>query len=401
MRTFSNWHDLRSIIACSSITSGAERRLREQAIELFDERAGRFVLALLEHRPRRLEQGVGQPLRILGHAEVEVVRVVVLALLVRDAAERQVRQILDRVVAAVDEEREAILVGLLDDLAQVAARHRKPLLARGDQAAEIQRRGVKARLPVDLAECRRRARQIAFLVGDLAAQVRALVLAVVGQRVLDLDPFELSQDRGLLARLQRGVDHRPVGGGEVGMLGAVTEHAQQVSLRRIVGARARERPAERELRRLVLGRVGKARPARRFDDAEQARGRGLRVAGDQVVLGRSQDLFQLRQRRRLRGRRQHARLLEIGQVLADRIAAVGLGFRRRRGQRLVRVRAGRGRVGLLSQQQEQRGRDHFSVSSSTSISGSYSGASPSSSPLIATRVRLPSGTMIANVCSET
>src|SRR4029077_1600225 len=126
----------------------------EHAIELLDERARRLVLALLAHRPRRLEEGAGQALRILGHAEIEVVGVVVLALLVRDAPEREVGEVLDGVVAAVDEEREAVLIRLLDDLAQRLPRRRVVAAARVREASEVQRGREEARLAVDVREAR-------------------------------------------------------------------------------------------------------------------------------------------------------------------------------------------------------------------------------------------------------
>src|SRR5262249_12625453 len=71
-------------------------RAWKQAVQLAEQDARRLVLAFLEHRPGRFEEGVGQPLRILRYLEVEVVGLVVVALLVRDARQGQKRQILER-----------------------------------------------------------------------------------------------------------------------------------------------------------------------------------------------------------------------------------------------------------------------------------------------------------------
>src|SRR4029079_13268283 len=108
----------------------------------------------------------------------------------------------------------------------------------------------------------------------------------------------------------------------------------------------------------------------------------------QIVLRLGDRLLQRLQRRRALVARQHARLLQIGQVLAH-----GVGLRRRR----------RGRIGLLQRQRQRQTKEesehHFSDSISTSISGSYSGRSPSSSAVISMVVRLPSGTLTMKLCS--
>ena len=107
----------------------------------------------------------------------------------------------------------------------------------------------------------------------VARQGAAIARLPVGGEVI-----EHGQDRRLLARLERDVDHRPVGGGEERRLRPAAEHAQQVALGRVVAARADERAPQRELGVGVLGRVVELRVARRLDDAEQARARDLGVA---------------------------------------------------------------------------------------------------------------------------
>ncbi len=330
---------------------GRERRLGERPVELLEERVGGLEFARLEHRPRRLEQRVGQPFGVLRDAEVEVIRVVVFLLLVRDAPEREVGEVLDAVVAAVDEERESILIDLLDDLAQRPPRRREVPAARVNQAPEVQRGRVEARLAVDGGEQRFGARGVAGLVGDLGCQVGVLLLAVLGQcsaargEVL-AEVFEHRQDRRLLARLQRDVDHGAVGGRERRRLRSAPEDAQQVALRRLVAARADQRPRQRQLGDRVFGRVVELGVARRFDHPEQRHARDLGVAGDQLVFGRGDLGLQALQRRRFLVPGQDARLLQIREVLAH-----GIG-RRRRG--------GRG-IHLLHQQRDEESQHHFRV----------------------------------------
>ncbi len=83
---------------------GPQRRIGEGLLEGLDERPGRPHLALLVHGPGRLEQGLGQPLRVLGDGKVVIVGLVVAALLVGDPAQREAGQVLQLEVAAIDVE---------------------------------------------------------------------------------------------------------------------------------------------------------------------------------------------------------------------------------------------------------------------------------------------------------
>src|SRR6185369_9143754 len=105
----------------------------------------------------------------------------------------------------------------------------------------------------------------------------------------------------------------------------------------------------------------------------------------------------------------HPGLLQIAEVLSHRLRARG-----RRGAlggpgggglvgRPATSSGGRpgrgGRAGLGQQGDEQEGRGHCSLSISSSSSGSYSGGSPSSSPVSSRWVLPRSATTMANVCS--
>ncbi len=264
-----------------------QRRRVEVVVELLEKRARRLVLPLLEHRPRRLEEGVGQTVRVGRDAEVEVVGVVVLPLLVRDAAERQVGQVLDREVAAVDEEGEAVLVGLLDDLAEVAARRGEVVLAGLDEPAEVERGGVEARLAVDRREQRLGVRGLAGLVGDLAGEVGVLGGAVARQRLAAclIVVIEHGEHLGLFLGLERDVDQGAVGGGELRGLGAAGENAQQVTLGALGAARPDQGARQGQLGGGVVGRVLELDVALRLDDLVEADAGDLGVARDQIVLG--------------------------------------------------------------------------------------------------------------------
>src|SRR5450631_642554 len=368
---------------------GRQRRRWEVVVELFEKSARPLVLPLLKERPGRLEERVGQSIRIGGDAKVEVVGVVVLPLLVRDPAERQIGQVLDREVAAVDEEGEAVLVDLLDDLAEVVARRSEVILAGLDEPAEVEGGGVEARLAVDPREQRLGMAGVACLVGDLAGEVGVLGGAVARERLAAglVIVIEHRQHLGLFFGLERDVDQRAVGRGELRGLWATREHAQQVALGALAAAGADERARQRQLGGGVVGRVLELDVALRLDDLVEADAGDLGVAGDQIILGGGQLVAQPLQRRRRLVAAEHPGLLEVRQIPRHRVA-----------RRLLRLRRWCGTGGLADEGDEER--DHFSVFSSSSISGSYSGRSPLSSAVKATVVVLASGTWTTNVCSD-
>jgi len=114
-------------------------------------------------------------------------------LLVRDAAQREVGQVLDRKVSLVDEEAESVLVGLRDDLAEGVFRPLPIAAARAQEASEIKRGGIEAGTAVDRGERGFGRGQVLSLVGDLAAQIRQLVITIARQRVFGGERLQIGR----------------------------------------------------------------------------------------------------------------------------------------------------------------------------------------------------------------
>ena len=93
--------------------------VRLQRIEIVEELARALVVLLLVAGGRRLVERLGEAVGVARHEVVVVARVVEAELLVRDATEREAREIADREEAFVGEHgRRAVLTLRVGDLAE-------------------------------------------------------------------------------------------------------------------------------------------------------------------------------------------------------------------------------------------------------------------------------------------
>ena len=159
-----------------------ERRVGEVAQELGGQVARGAELALLVHRPGRLEQRLRQPVGVVGDLEVVVVGVVVVAVLVGEAAETEPRQVLDGEVAVVHHEGELVGVGGVGDLAQRLGGAAQLAPPGADEAAQVERRAVEPALAAELDQLALRVGQLAGVVGDARLEVALLADRLDRQR---------------------------------------------------------------------------------------------------------------------------------------------------------------------------------------------------------------------------
>ena len=252
-----------------------------------------------------------------------VVGVVVLALLVREATQAEPREILDREVALVDDEREPIVVGRRRDLAHRLGGAFELAAARADHAAQVERRRVHPRLLRDRDELALGVGVLALVVGRAPAQVGALAGGRRRDRVGLLDALEPTEDARVIAGLERDVDRAAVRRSPVGRgRAAVLDGLDRVE-RRAVRARPRERDREIVLGVLILDEVGERGVARRLHDAVERHRGGDERAVMQEVLGELELLLERAEVAALDVDQLH--VLERGDVLRQRVVGRGPG----------------------------------------------------------------------------
>ena len=178
----------------------------------------------------------------------------------REAAEAEAREVLDREVAIVDDERELVVVGRVGDLAHRLGGVLELAAARADHAAQVDRRRVQPALACEICD------QLALGVGELARVVggaAAQVGALAGGADGGIGSLRLiASSRASTpawSRVSSAMSTaRRWAGPQYGRVGPRAQDALERVERGAVGAGARERDAEVVLGVLVLDEVGEA-----------------------------------------------------------------------------------------------------------------------------------------------
>ena len=176
-----------------------------EARELVEEIARALVVLLLVARRRRLVERLGEAIGVARHEVVVVARVVVAELLVRDATEREAREIAHGEEALVGEDRDRLVLALrIGDLAEEVLAFVHATALDLDEPGEVGRLRPEARRLRDLGVRGERAVDVARRLLRAPAEVRDLGadLGRGGGR----DDLEILQALVVGVRVERDLD---------------------------------------------------------------------------------------------------------------------------------------------------------------------------------------------------
>ncbi len=311
-----------------------------QALELVEELARALVVLLLVARRRRFVERLGEAVGVARNQVVVVARVVEAELLVRDAPEREAREIAHGEEALVGVDRRARRRALrVRDLAEEVLAFFVVLLLDLDETLEVRRLRPETRALRDLGVRDERAVRVVARLGGASVQVADLAARLFGCGLR----HELEVVGGVLEvlRLDADLDEPPHRAPRVGRdllpRAGLIEELPEVRARGLVRARARVRVAEQEDRRATRFVVRERLELRALDEIEHARDRFVDSPLAQEILALGVARLHV-----VEAEAQRAAELSRGQRLPVRLhrgpARVGRAARGRGGRRIDRDR---------------------------------------------------------------